>query len=419
MSENLQVIVVGGGASGLTAAVVAAQNGATVTVLEQNENPGRKICVTGNGRCNLTNACDRDAFLQNVVRNPRFLYSALDALPPSALMEQMERWGCPLVVERGNRVFPASQKASDVTRAFERQLRRLGVEVRLNARVTGLSVQDGRVAGVTLAGGSNVPCAAAVICTGGASYPSTGSTGDGWTWLRAYGHTVLPALPSLVGLESPAEWVRALTGLSLKNVRLTLLRGKKRLYSDLGEMLFTHFGVSGPLVLSASAYLTGLPAQEMKLVLDLKPGLTDAQLDARILRDIAAAPKKQLGHVLCGLFPARLAETVARLCRLDPLKPAGALEREERHRLTEMTRALELPVCGTRSLEEAIVTRGGVSVREIDPSTMQSRLVPGLYVAGEAIDVDALTGGFNLHIAFATGLLAGRAAAAQCLDIRE
>lgn len=399
--------VIGGGAAGMMAAVTAAGAGARVTLLERNEKLGKKVYITGKGRCNLTNACDRDAFLQNVVRNPRFLYSALDALPPSALMEQMERWGCPLVEERGNRVFPASQKASDVTRAFERQLRRLGVEVRLNARVTGLSVQDGRVAGVTLAGGSNVPCAAAVICTGGASYPSTGSTGDGWTWLRACGHTVLPALPSLVGLESPAEWVRALTGLSLKNVRLTLLRGKKRLYSDLGEMLFTHFGVSGPLVLSASAYLTGLPAQEMKLVLDLKPGLTDAQLDARILRDVAAAPKKQLGHVLCGLFPARLAETVARLCRLDPLKPAGALEREERRRLTEMTRALELPVCGTRSLEEAIVTRGGVSVREIDPSTMQSRLVPGLYVAGEAIDVDALTGGFNLHIAFATGLLAG------------
>ena len=414
-----EVAVIGGGAAGMMAAVTAAGTGARVTLLERNEKLGKKVYITGKGRCNLTNACDRDAFLQNVVRNPRFLYSALDALPPSALMEQMERWGCPLVVERGNRVFPASQKASDVTRAFERQLRRLGVEVRLNARVTSLSIQDGRVAGVTLAGGSNVPCAAAVICTGGASYPSTGSTGDGWTWLRACGHTVLPALPSLVGLESPAEWVRALTGLSLKNVRLTLLRGKKRLYSDLGEMLFTHFGVSGPLVLSASAYLTGLPAQEMKLVLDLKPGLTDAQLDARILRDVAAAPKKQLGHVLCGLFPARLAETVARLCRLDPLKPAGALEREERRRLTEMTRALELPVCGTRSLEEAIVTRGGVSVREIDPSTMQSRLVPGLYVAGEAIDVDALTGGFNLHIAFATGLLAGRAAAAQCLDIRE
>ena len=414
-----RIVIVGAGAAGLMAAGAAAAGGHDVTVLEHTDKPAQKILVTGKGRCNLTNACDRDAFLQNVVRNPRFLYSALDALPPLALMEQMERWGCPLVEERGNRVFPASQKASDVTRAFERQLRRLGVEVRLNARVTGLSVQDGRAAGVTLAGGSNVPCAAAVICTGGASYPSTGSTGDGWTWLRACGHTVLPALPSLVGLESPAEWVRALTGLSLKNVRLTLLRGKKRLYSDLGEMLFTHFGVSGPLVLSASAYLTGLPAQEMKLVLDLKPGLTDAQLDARILRDVAAAPKKQLGHVLCGLFPARLAETVARLCRLDPLKPAGALEREERRRLTEMTRALELPVCGTRSLEEAIVTRGGVSVREIDPSTMQSRLVPGLYVAGEAIDVDALTGGFNLHIAFATGLLAGRAAAAQCLDIRE
>ncbi len=204
--------VIGGGAAGMMAAVTAAGAGARVTLLERNEKLGKKVYITGKGRCNLTNACDRDAFLQNVVRNPRFLYSALDAMPPSALMEQMERWGCPLVVERGNRVFPASQKASDVTRAFERQLRRLGVEVRLNARVTGLSIQDGRVTGVTLAGGSNVPCAAAVICTGGASYPSTGSTGDGWTWLRACGHTVLPALPSLVGLESPAEWVRALTG---------------------------------------------------------------------------------------------------------------------------------------------------------------------------------------------------------------
>ena len=403
----------------MMAAYAAAKRGQTVRLYEKNEKLGKKIFITGKGRCNLTNGCEVEDLFANVVTNGKFLYSAFYGLTNRDVMELFEEWGCRLKVERGNRVFPASQKASDVTRAFERQLRRLGVEVRLNARVTGLSVQDGRVAGVTLAGGSNVPCAAAVICTGGASYPSTGSTGDGWTWLRACGHTVLPALPSLVGLESPAEWVRALTGLSLKNVRLTLLRGKKRLYSDLGEMLFTHFGVSGPLVLSASAYLTGLPAQEMKLVLDLKPGLTDAQLDARILRDVAAAPKKQLGHVLCGLFPARLAETVARLCRLDPLKPAGALEREERRRLTEMTRALELPVCGTRSLEEAIVTRGGVSVREIDPSTMQSRLVPGLYVAGEAIDVDALTGGFNLHIAFATGLLAGRAAAAQCLDIRE
>ena len=414
-----EIAVIGGGAAGMMAAVTAAEAGARVTLLERNEKLGKKVYITGKGRCNLTNACGRDEFLQNVVRNPRFLYSALDALSPATLMETMERWGCPVVVERGNRVFPASQKASDVTRAFERQLRRLGVQVRLNTRVSGIELRSGRVAGVRLTGGGSVPCGAAIVCTGGASYPSTGSTGDGWVWLEECGHTIAPALPSLVGLESPAQWVRALAGLSLRNVRLTLSRGKKRLYSELGEMLFTHLGVSGPLVLSASAYLTGLPAREMTLAVDLKPGLSDAQLDARILRDVAAAPRKQFGHVLCGLLPARLAEAVAQLCGLDSGKPAGTLSRQERMRLEETLRALNIPLSGTRGLEEAIVTRGGVSVRELDPSTMQSRLVPGLYAAGEAVDVDALTGGFNLHIAFSTGFLAGRAAAAQTLDALE
>lgn len=414
-----KVTVIGGGAAGMMAAVSAAEAGARVMLLERNEKLGKKVYITGKGRCNLTNACDRDTFLRSVPHNPRFLYSALDALSPDDLIGRVEGWGCPVVVERGERAFPASQKASDVTRAFDRQLRRLGVEVRLNTRVSGLETAQGRLEAVRLEGGERLLTDAAIVCTGGASYPSTGSTGDGWTWLRACGHAVSPALPSLVGLESPAEWVRALTGLSLKNVRLTLMRGKKRLYSDLGEMLFTHFGLSGPLVLSASAYLTGLPVDQTALWLDLKPGLTPEQLDARILRDVAAAPRKQLQHVLCGLFPARLAEAVARLCGLDALKPSGELAREERRRLVEASKALALPVSGTRVLAEAIVTRGGVDVRQIDPSTMQSRLISGLYVAGEALDVDALTGGFNLHIAFSTGFLAGRCAAGQTLDMWE
>ncbi len=409
------MLVIGGGAAGLMAAVSAAEAGAEVTLLERNEKLGKKLYITGKGRCNLTNACDADTFRRNVVKNPRFLYSALDALPPERLIAWMEAHGCPVVVERGQRAFPKSQKASDVTRAFERELRRLGVRVMLGARVRALMVEGGRLTGVALESGESLRADAAIVCTGGQSYPSTGSTGDGWAWLEGCGHTVYPALPSLVGLESPAQWVRELTGLSLKNVRITLSHGKKKLYTELGEMLFTHFGVSGPLALSASAYMTELAPEDVTFALDLKPGLTCEQLDARILRDVAGAPKKQLGNLLCGLFPARLAGAVARLCGLDAQKPAGALGREERVRLVEKTHALEIPVSGTRGLAEAIVTRGGVSVREIAPSTMESRLTRGLYVAGELLDVDALTGGFNLHIAFSTGYLAGRAAAENTL----
>lgn len=406
-----EVIVIGGGAAGLMAAVAAAEGGARVTLLERNEKLGKKIYITGKGRCNVTNACDGQAFMKNVVKNPRFLFSALNALSPAQLMEWLEDNGCPVVVERGDRVFPESQKASDVTRAFERALRRLNVTVRLNTRVHSVDAKDGCVCGVTLENGTRLSADAVIVATGGQSYPSTGSTGDGWKWLAAHGHTVFPALPSLVGLTSGAAWVRGLQGLSLKNVRLTLGKGKKKLYTELGEMLFTHFGVSGPLVLSASAYVTELAPEDVTLSIDLKPGLSEQQLDARILRDVAAAPKKQLGNVLCGLFPARLAETMAQLCQLNPSKPAGELTREERQRLVSTTQNLEIPLDGVRSLAEAIVTRGGASVKEIDPSTMESRLVQGLYIAGELLDVDALTGGFNLHIAFSTGLLAGRAAA--------
>ncbi|MBR3873100.1 MAG: NAD(P)/FAD-dependent oxidoreductase [Clostridia bacterium] len=406
-----EIIIIGGGAAGLMAAVTAAGAGAHVTLLERNEKLGKKIYITGKGRCNATNACEPDAFMKSVVKNPRFLYSALNVLPPSALMEWLENHGCPIVVERGDRVFPESQKASDVTRAFERELRRLNVNVRLNARVQSLDVKEAAVTGVTLENGQHLSADAVIVCTGGQSYVSTGSTGDGWKWHEQQGHTTFPALPSLVGLTSDERWVQELQGLSLKNVRLTLTRGKKKLYTELGEMLFTHFGVSGPLVLSASAYMTELAPEDVTMTLDLKPGLKADQLDARILRDVAEAPKKQLSNLLCGLYPSRLAETMIALCQLDGTKPAGSLTREERARLVQTTQALVIPISGTRSLNEAIVTRGGVSVKEIDPSTMESRLVKGLYVAGELLDVDALTGGFNLHIAFSTGFLAGRAAA--------
>ncbi len=407
------LIVVGGGASGLMCAYAAADAGASVLLLERNEKLGKKLYITGKGRCNLTNACAPDAFLKNVVRSPRFLYAALNALPPAELIALMNRLGLPTVVERGDRVFPESQRASDVTRTLERALNRLGVQIRLNARVKSLLIEDGRATGVTLESGEELPARAVAVCTGGCSYPSTGSTGDGYRLLAQAGHQIVPARPSLAPLVSDAAWVRELQGLSLKNVRLTLTRGKKTLFSDLGELLFTHFGVSGPLALSASAYMADQPAAECALTLDLKPGLTEQQLEARILRDIGEAGKKQLSTVLCGLYPARLAQTMAALCGLSPAKPACELRREERAALVQRTKALPLPVSGPRGMDEAVVTCGGASVKGFSSSTMESRLVPGLYAAGETLDIDALTGGFNLHVAFSTGWLAGRAAAQQ------
>ena len=308
-------------------------------------------------------------------------------------------------------MFPQSEKASDVTRALERELRRLGVEIRLNARVRSLTRREDAVTGVEMWDGQKLPADAVIVCTGGQSYPSTGSTGDGWSLLGECGHTLYPALPSLVPLICREPWVRALAGLSLKNVRLSVTQGPKKLFSDLGEMLFTHTGISGPLVLSASAYVTALEVEELEFRLDLKPGLDRKQLDRRVVRDIAQAPQRQLAGVLCGLYPARLAATVAQLCQLDARMPAGRLTQAQRARLVDMTAALPLPVTAVGPLQEAVVTHGGAEVRQFDPSTLQSRLVHGLYAAGELLDVDALTGGFNLHIAFATGFVAGRAAA--------
>lgn len=406
-----KVIVIGGGAAGLLAAITAAENGASVTLLEKNEKLGKKIYITGKGRCNVTNACTPEQFRQKVVKNPRFLYSALDAFSPADMMEKLEKLGCPVKVERGERVFPVSEKASDVTRALEKELHRLRVTVRLNTEVDSITVRVGAVAGVVLKNGDTLPADRVIVATGGQSYPTTGSTGDGFRWLAALGHTVFPPLPSLIPLTADAGWVKTLQGLSLKNVRLTLKSGKKTLFTDIGEMLFTHFGISGPLVLSASAYVTEMSPEDFTLTLDLKPGLTEEQLEQRILRDLDASGKKQLRNLLLGLFPSRLAEEMPALCGIRPETLCCDVSREMRRKLVMQTKALALPVTGTRPLAEAVVTRGGVSVKEIDPRTMESKLIPGLYVTGELLDVDAMTGGFNLQIAFSTGYLAGSSAA--------
>ena len=401
------ILVIGGGAAGMMAAVFAARAGASVTLLERNEKLGKKVYITGKGRCNLTNDCSRDEFLAQVPRNPRFLYSALSFFSPRGMMALLEENGCPVTVQRGKRVFPSSEKASDVTRALSSLLRKLNVNVRLNTGVRSLRADNGPVTGAVLDDGSFLRADAVILACGGLSYPSTGSTGDGYRLARAAGHTLVPPSPVLVGLETEEDWPMSLQGLSLRNVTLSLVSGKKTLYSELGEMLFTHFGVSGPLVLEASCHLPD-PARGAKLVINLKPGLTREQLDARLRRDFREAGKKQLSGVLPGLLPASLAGIFPRLCGVPGTLPCSQVTSTQREALLSALSALPLTVRAPRPVEEAVVTRGGVSVKEIDPGTMRSKLVPNLYFAGEMIDVDAHTGGFNLQIAWSTGALAGR-----------
>ena len=408
------VLIIGGGASGMAAALFAARAGADVLLLEHNEKLGKKIYITGKGRCNLTNDCSGEEFLAQVPRNPRFLYSALSFFGPRDMMRLLEEAGCPVTVQRGRRVFPASEKASDVTKALAALMKQAGVQVRLNTEVRSLQAADGRISGVVTSAGETIPARAAVLCTGGMSYPSTGSTGDGYRLAAEAGHTVLPPSPVLVGLETAEDWPRSLQGLSLRNVTLALKSGKRVLYTELGEMLFTHFGVSGPLVLEASCHLPE-NARDAVLLLDLKPGLTPEQLDTRLRRDFAAAGKKQLRTELASLLPARLADLFPRLCGLPDSLSCSQVTGEQRRLLLERLKSLPLPVRAPRPLAEAIVTRGGVSVREVKPATLESKCLTGLYLAGELLDVDAHTGGYNLQIAWSTGALAGRSAAEAAL----
>lgn len=403
----MRVCVIGGGPAGMLAAATAGEAGHQVTLLEKNEKLGKKLYITGKGRCNVTNAGDRDAFFTHVLRNPRFLYSAFAGFSNKDLMALIERLGVPLKTERGGRVFPCSDKSSDILRAMTQYVLSRGVNLRLNTAVSAILAKDGRVTGVRLGDGDVLSCDGVILATGGCSYPQTGSTGEGYGFAQSLGHVIEAPLPSLVPLLTKEDWPKSLAGLTLKNVTLTARKNGKKVFSDLGELLFTHFGISGPLVLSLSGMIAADPAGT-ELFIDLKPGLSPEQLDARLKRDLAENARKQVEPALHALLPARLLEEALHLAEIDPAMAVGELTRGMRHRLGETLKAVPLTVTGSRPLEEAVVTRGGVSVKQVDPSTMESKLVKGLYFAGEILDVDATTGGYNLQIAWSTGALAGK-----------
>lgn len=410
-----KVIVIGGGAAGMMAAVAAAEHGNRVILLEKNEKLGKKIFITGKGRCNVTNAADMDTLFANICTNEKFLYSAFYQYDNKAVMDFLEKAGCPLKIERGDRVFPVSDHSSDVIAAFRRALERLGVEVQLNAEVKELVCREPeeegqlkQITGVKLSSGKIMEADAVIVCTGGLSYASTGSTGDGHRFAESTGHRIAECKPSLVPLETAESWCKDLMGLSLRNVQVTMKQGKKEIYRDFGEMLFTHFGVSGPLILSASCYYVKQKKKDdIKLYIDLKPALDAEQLDKRILRDFEENKNKQFKNAVGGLFPTKLIPVMIDLSGIHPDKKVNEITREERKNFVMLIKNLPLTVTGTRSFAEAIITQGGVSVKDVNPSTMESKNVQGLYFAGEVLDLDAMTGGFNLQIAWSTGHLAG------------
>lgn len=459
-----KVIVVGGGAAGMMAALAAADQGCRVCLIEKNEKLGKKLFITGKGRCNVTNAADMETLFANVRSNGKFLYSAFYDYDNRAVMDFLEKAGCPLKTERGERVFPVSDHSSDVIAAFQRELKKRKVEILLHTAVKELILEEpetaaspedgppgddagscteragennlsgkrhaksredgkpgtkgkaqsvqGKIAGVRLADGRTLPADSCIVCTGGISYPSTGSTGDGYGFARKAGHQVTETRPSLVPFNIEEKWCSRLMGLSLKNVSLRMNSGGREVYEGFGEMLFTHFGVSGPLVLSASSFYgqSGRRNEISKrtiLYIDLKPALDLEQLDRRLLRDLEANKGKQFKNAWGGLFPASLIPVMVELSGIHPDKKVNEVTREERRRFAALIKKLPLTVTGVRGFEEAIITRGGVSVKEVNPSTMESKKVKGLYFAGEVLDVDALTGGYNLQIAWSTGHLAG------------
>lgn len=408
-----RIIVIGGGAAGMMAAYSAARAGAEVVLLEKNEKLGKKLFITGKGRCNVCNAAeDMEALFRNVVTNRKFLYSAFYQWDNRSTMELFENAGCHLKVERGDRVFPVSDHSSDVIGAMKRLLDRVGVKVSLHSEVKGMEYADGRFQGVLLAGGKHLSGDACILCTGGVSYESTGSTGDGYRFAQEAGHDVIPAKPALVPLETYEKWPGDVMGLSLKNVSLKMVRDKKILYEGFGEMMFTHFGITGPLVLSASSFYWGKKTDgDTEAFIDLKPALSGEQLDKRLLRDFEENRAKQFGNALGGLFPSKLIPVMIALSGTEPSKKVSGISSKERQRFAELIKAVPLKIKGTRGFEEAIVTQGGIAVKQVNPATMESKRVKGLYFAGEVLDLDALTGGFNLQIAWSTGYLAGLSAA--------
>lgn len=415
-----KTVVIGGGAAGIAAAVAAAAAGSSVELYEKNEKLGKKLFITGKGRCNLTNACDMKTMMENVVSNPKFLYSSFRQFTNEDIMRLVSDAGCPLKTERGGRVFPESDHSADVIRSLERLLKQGGVTVRLNSKAERILTAEDRCTGVRLQNGETVSADAVIVATGGLAYPSTGSDGDGFRFARETGHRVTELTPSLVPLTVKEASCEDLMGLSLKNVRISLTDGKKEIYTEFGEMLFTHFGVSGPVILSASSFAGPvLKNRQLQLSIDLKPALSEEKLDARILRDFSEEKNRELKNALSALFPARLIPEVIRQSGISPERKVHDLTREERAKLVRATKNLSFTVTGTRGYNEAVITKGGISVRDIDPSTMESRHVRGLYFAGEVLDVDALTGGFNLQIAWSTGYAAGTAAGKAAEEVRD
>ena len=409
-----KVIVVGGGPAGMFAAYFAAKNGHTVTLLEQNEKLGKKLYITGKGRCNITNAGEMEELFNNVCSNPKFLYSAFYSYTNEQVVDFFESYGLRTKVERGNRVFPMSDHSSDVIATLNKALKDVGVEVRLHTRVQELLTTDEAdespavITGLKLENGQSLKADAVVLATGGISYPSTGATGDGYRFAEKLHHKIVEPTPSLVPFETKETWVKELQGLSLKNVAIKIVNNKKVLYEDFGEMLFTHFGVSGPMILSASAAMKPACFQEhLVAYIDLKPAIDADTLDKRILREFEEAKNKQYKNSIQKLLPGKMVPVIIELSGIDPEKKVNEISKEERKQLVQLLKTLPITITGLRGWNEAIITKGGISVKDVNPSTMESKKVKNLYICGEVLDLDAMTGGFNLQIAWSTGYLAG------------
>ena len=409
----MKIVIIGGGPAGMMAAITAAKAGADVVLLEKNEKTGKKLFITGKGRCNVTNACDTENLFANVMEHSKFLYSAVYGYDNQAVMQFFEEAGCHLKTERGQRVFPESDHSSDILRALDREMQKAGVKIRLNSEVEEVLIDNEKkqILGVTLHNREKIMADRVIIATGGISYVLTGSTGDGYRFAREAGHSITKLSPALVPFNIEENWCKQLQGLSLRNVEASIAVEGRNIYSDFGEMLFTHYGVSGPLMLSGSSYYVHKAGNRpAKLYIDLKPALTQEQLDKRILREFDANRNKQFKNAIATLFPAKMQNIMPMLAQIDPEKKVNEITKEERERFLYTIKHLELTITGVRDYNEAIITKGGVKLSEVNPSTMESKIIKGLYFAGEVLDLDALTGGYNLQIAWSTGHLAGESA---------
>lgn len=402
-----KIIVIGGGPAGMLAAVSASGDDTKVILLEKNDKLGKKLFITGKGRCNITNSADTSVIMKNIMTNPKFMYSALESYDNSDIIRDIESFGCKVKEERGGRMFPVSDHSSDVIKALSNMLDNAGVEVRLRSEVKKIDKTE-QGFDVFFSNGKKENADAVIVATGGISYAATGSTGDGFEFAKAFGHTVTDLKPSLVPLVTSDGWCKDLQGLSLKNTGLKMYSAGKLIYEDFGEMMFTHFGITGPMILSASSYYYKRKSDECVIHLDLKPALSEDVLDERILREISGNHEKHFINMLPSLLPAKMVPVIARMTGIEEHKKCGDIKKEERKKLVHILKDLEIHVTGTRGFEEAIITKGGISVKEVSPKTMMSKLCDGLFFAGEALDLDALTGGFNLQIAWSTGFLAGR-----------